>query len=862
MMDIFKLVLTTSYHAAVVGLVIILLKGLLKNKLNAQWHYLLWVVLLLKLLIPFGPESAVSLFNRVPEMPQQSLTETSSQQEQLNDVSLAPEKPLTAAEPAGLQVKEKMGLEALFAQAAPYIWACGAAMMLLWLLLTYYLLQRKLRESTLVTDEKIWRIFTNCKAKMGVERNIALVLQDFIGVPSLFGLVLPKILLSPAVVKLSDKELEYILLHELAHYQRRDVLVNYLLIAFQIVHWFNPVLWYCFKRIRQDMEVAADERVLSVLEVAEHHDYARALLAVLEGFFAPQFAPRLLGMINDKKSIESRLRMIKLAGIYKSKRQFIFVTGLFCLVLLGCLLLTSRLTNFASVPGTAGYNAESLFKHKTAYVGNNSKVVNLINNLPYAGLRKEVSLQTQTAPYGITVNYDFSNTNLDTRQVEQTFRNNAVIMFTLIDNADVITFHVAGTAQQSEFRYARAEVQQSFTNDLREYSQDLSGFETFLKNLSFRLFVYPEKYTMTMSSTPGIRLSAEYQGSVDRVRYTAEKGSILTWDVPSGKVSQGVPVSERTYGSPVYWSPLDQHGQISNEKENVITVTLLDEQGRQIAEKQVTILYDGSMYYAAKSSWDIVIGTDSPSPAEKPTNIDEAVSRAIKDRRTAYGAGETATEGHIILDTVEKNGTVTVYTLASYGAFGFENGIFTKVSGSGAIPTVITFSRSEQGGYSLLEYKEPLDGRGYTDSVKKMFPQVLWNQVLSADKYPDLVKQQEEQAEKYLQSIGRKAQVSAKHVERKLPEINVEASNKLFAENTKYNAFLNNCPYWLGTREQIEDGVRYIYETSQNKSSDGYDLLTFRKSKEDGTVVGEYQYKIVGSEPQLIIVKSAPQLVK
>ena len=233
-------------------------------------------------------------------------------------------------------------------------------------------------------------------------------------------------------------------------------------------------------------------------------------------------------------------------------------------------------------------------------------------------------------------------------------------------------------------------------------------------------------------------------------------------------------------------------------------------------------------------------------------NIDDAISRAIKDLSSSYAPGEIATEGHVILSVKEKGKIVKVYAIASNGTFGFENGIFTKISGSGAIPTVITFSKEESGDYSLLEYKEPMDGAGYTDSIKKMFPINLRIRVFSAhDYYPTLAKQQEEQAKEYLRSIGRTAEVSADHVEKELPNIDVNASNKLFAELTKYNSFLNDCPYWLGTREKVEDGVRYIYETSQGKTSDGFDLITFQKKKE-GTIVEEYKYKIVESEPEVV----------
>ena len=236
--------------------------------------------------------------------------------------------------------------------------------------------------------------------------------------------------------------------------------------------------------------------------------------------------------------------------------------------------------------------------------------------------------------------------------------------------------------------------------------------------------------------------------------------------------------------------------------------------------------------------------------------IDDTISNAIKTRnQDRYYKGEVATEGHIILDIEEKDNIIKVYTIASFGYFGFENGVFTMISGSGAIPTVITFSKNEKDGYSLLEYKEPMDGALYMDSLKKMFPKKLHDAVLSADKYyPELVKQKEAQAAEYLKSIGRTAKVSAAYVEKKLLNINVQASNRLFGG--KENPFLNEYPYWLGTRERVENGVRYIYKTYQSKTNDNFDLVIFKKTKEDGTIVEEYRFKIVESEPLLVYKKS------
>lgn len=233
--------------------------------------------------------------------------------------------------------------------------------------------------------------------------------------------------------------------------------------------------------------------------------------------------------------------------------------------------------------------------------------------------------------------------------------------------------------------------------------------------------------------------------------------------------------------------------------------------------------------------------------------IEIAVGEAIKSKYNSYAAGEIATEGHIILEAEEKDGKVKVYTISSLGVFGFEDGIFTIVSGSGAIPTVMTFSKVNDGNYNLLEYKEPQDGSYYGKSIKEMFPRILWNEVSSAhERYDTLEQQKEVQAEEYLRSIGRRAEVRASYVEKKLADIDERASNKLMEELYKFDSFISNCPYWLGTREQIEDGTRYIYERSQDKAEDGKHIIIFRKRTEDGSVIDERKYKIVEGEPMLM----------
>lgn len=434
-------------------------------------------------------------------------------------------------------------------------------------------------------------------------------------------------------------------------------------------------------------------------------------------------------MAGDKKIIESRVKMIKKSKFFKDKKKIAIALVVICLIVLGGISLTNGISSrntegSRDIPLLLGYNEEELFKYKSKYIGDASNISNLLNQLEFSRVRKEISLHTSNEPYGVTVNYDFTNIIMGAEEAELALYNNALVMFVLIENLDNIYFNTTNDIGEQKYEFSRNEVQKSFSNSLWEYSKDIESFKEFLE----------------MEVTRGVK---------------------------------------------------------------------------------------------------------------KTEVIEKAVSDAIKERFETK-RGEYVTEGHVILGIGEQDSTLKVYTIASVGGFNFENSIFTKTSGSGAIPTVMIFSINKSGIYSLIEYKEPMDGAGYVDSIKKMFPKKLHNRVLHADEeYSILARQQKSQAIEYLKTIGRDAKVSVEHVEKELLNINVEASNELFAKG-KTDDFINSCPYWIGTIEQIEDGVRYIYETSQGKTEDGYDIVTFKKTKEDGTLVEERKYIIDGSEPKII----------
>jgi hypothetical protein len=97
------------------------------------------------------------------------------------------------------------------------------------------------------------------------------------------------------------------------HVKRRDVLLNWLLIGVQALHWFNPAVWLALRRLRADRELVCDAAVLALLKPAERHAYGSTLIKLAEQL--PQvgrspLAPGLVPILSHKPEIERRITMI------------------------------------------------------------------------------------------------------------------------------------------------------------------------------------------------------------------------------------------------------------------------------------------------------------------------------------------------------------------------------------------------------------------------------------------------------------------------------------------------------------------------------------------------------------------------
>lgn len=77
-------------------------------------------------------------------------------------------------------------------------------------------------------------------------------------------------------------ELRFSLLHELTHYKRRDIWLKSLALLANVIHWFNPCMWYMVRLVERDTELACDEAALHRLPAEDHAAYGRTILNAVE----------------------------------------------------------------------------------------------------------------------------------------------------------------------------------------------------------------------------------------------------------------------------------------------------------------------------------------------------------------------------------------------------------------------------------------------------------------------------------------------------------------------------------------------------------------------------------------------------
>lgn len=215
---IFYKIVYMSIVASIIGLSILIIRKLLKKKISSKWISRIWIIFLISLIIPIQVKSSISVYSLFPINLQKieeisvvrnnlleknnEVIEVSADLENKEDNIIVPNKS-----------KESSFNIIVF---LPLLWLSLILVSSLSCLITYISFELKIRKNIL-ENEEIENILNRSKEKLNINRKIKLVKQNIIKMPSIFGVFNVRILISDNILELSNKEIEYIFLHELSH---------------------------------------------------------------------------------------------------------------------------------------------------------------------------------------------------------------------------------------------------------------------------------------------------------------------------------------------------------------------------------------------------------------------------------------------------------------------------------------------------------------------------------------------------------------------------------------------------------------------------------------------------------------------
>ncbi|MBN2318408.1 MAG: TIGR03435 family protein [Acidobacteria bacterium] len=364
---VFNWIAQTSIYAAVIIVVIAAVQRLVRHRLPARWSYALWMVLLVRLLLPASIESDFSAWNLVPQITGGFKTDKSAWEERVGNTALtgrkdnltgiAPDAPLvtphnntvvpTGGENDGGRIGKGNLITAAVSQRgwrlASGVWLAGAVILMLCIMARNLRLWLSVRRLRSVTEQWVLELFEDCRQHLQLRTTVGLFVTDKVKSPSLFGFIRPRVLLPADLIGHVDREeLQCIFLHELAHLKRGDIWINWIVALLQSLHWFNPLVWWAFIRMRAGRESACDALVLSYMRGEEADRYGRALINLLERFNQSQHLPAVAGIFESKEQLKWRLTMI---AKFKRPTRAASIFAAALLVILSCCLLTDAKDN-------------------------------------------------------------------------------------------------------------------------------------------------------------------------------------------------------------------------------------------------------------------------------------------------------------------------------------------------------------------------------------------------------------------------------------------------------------------------------------------------------------------------------------
>lgn len=451
MSEIINLLINTSIASSLLILFIFMLRFSLKGKINPRLQYALWIIVAVRLIIPFNSQWTLEINNIFPQVKTyDSELNNKTNEYKIGEIEYMDNSPSYSQ--ANTEYKSPSILSNENYEGASDFqwevnkWSMTNILFIAWIVVAitlfiiltirnayFYRITIKSMKSYNFPDN----IYDESAKTVGLKKRIPVYLSHSLVSPCIIGVINPIIILTENIIQ-DPKATRFALIHEMVHYKQKDNIIRFFENILCAIYWFNPLVWLAAHSARNDAELACDSIVLKKIRPSEHYNYCLTLLSI-----ASNSVQMVTALSAGGSKIKKRIGMI----LDQPKR---IMTSIFVLVIsiilgLGSFINVSLADNFISNELFIIKDSKDSAK-KYISLGNIQEVYNILATLPSPNdyYKFNLVMINNEDGYNLTKNLDITYElctwpALKKNNIEIMNRN-ALQLFSKIHDLEAITF--------------------------------------------------------------------------------------------------------------------------------------------------------------------------------------------------------------------------------------------------------------------------------------------------------------------------------------------------------------------------------------------------------------------------------------
>lgn len=319
--------LSISLSGTVLAVILFALKPLLQDRVTKAFSYYIWLLVLLRMALPFG--YGINLSDFIPASTTDEIVNVNTDnmggyvapESVPADMNLpmglntdganampSTDKPSVARDISG----KEFNLLSLIKDNLTVIWVAGMLVSICWYGIAYMVFKKRIKRACTAPHADDIVVFEELRGS----GTVRFACSSYTNTPMLIGVFQPVVIVPQLAYKQNEMEpqLRNILRHELMHYRRHDTAYKWFAVLVNSVHWFNPLIYLVSREIGRACELSCDEAVIRKMSPAQRQGYGNTLLALSAKKRLPvgvmattlgqekqQLKGRLLSIMNYKK---------------------------------------------------------------------------------------------------------------------------------------------------------------------------------------------------------------------------------------------------------------------------------------------------------------------------------------------------------------------------------------------------------------------------------------------------------------------------------------------------------------------------------------------------------------------------------